>query len=84
MQTEAVKNCKQGIILPDEVMGRCQLTEYEIEKAIIEDTTMGKSINYSGYFLYSCEDADNGFQTENLKLFLREPAGEWEITGMEG
>ena len=84
MQTETLENCRKGIILADEVMGRCLLTEYEFEKAIIEDTTMGKSINFSGYFVYGCEDNDNGCQTKNLKFFLHEHAGEWEITGMEG
>jgi hypothetical protein len=84
LQTEAVANCQQGIVLSAEISGRCRLTEYNIEKLFIEDTAGGKSTNYSGYFLYVCTGASREYQTNSLKLFFNARHGEWRITGIDG
>jgi hypothetical protein len=84
LQTGVVENCQQGILLSAEISGRCRLTEYTIEKEFIEDTAGGKSINFSGYFLFVCTGASREYQTNNLKLFLNDRHGEWCITGIDG
>ena len=84
LQTEAIENCQQGIVLSAEIEGLCLLTDYEIEKEFIEDTAEGKSINFSGYFHHVCTDASRNYQTNSLKLFFNDRDGEWRITGIEG
>ncbi len=64
---EAIENCQQGIFLSAEMKGHCPLTEYDIDKVLIEDTPGGISINFSGYFLHACDDASRDYPTENLK-----------------
>jgi hypothetical protein len=84
LQTGVLENCQQGILLSAEISGRCRLTEYTIGKVFIEDAAGGKSINYSGYFLYVCTGASREYQTNNLKLFFNDRDGEWRITGIDG
>jgi hypothetical protein len=84
LQTEAVEYCQQGIVLSAENMGRCRLTEYDIEEALVEDTAGGKSTIFSGYFHHVCDDASRDYQTEDLKLFFNHLDGEWRITGIDG
>ena len=84
LQTGVVENCQQGIVLSAEISGRCRLIEYTIEKQFIEDAAGGKSINYSGYFLYVCTAASREYQTNNLKLFFNDRHGEWRIAGIDG
>ena len=67
-----------------EINGRCHLTEYTLEEEFIEDLAVGKSINYSGYFLYVCTGASRENQTNNLKLFFNDRHGKWRITGIDG
>jgi hypothetical protein len=84
LQTEVVENCQQGILLSAEISGRCRLTEYTVEKEFIEVTTEGKSVSFSGLFLFVCDDASREYQTNSLKLFFNDRLGEWHITGIDG
>jgi hypothetical protein len=84
LQTQAVENCQQGIVLSAEIKGHCRLTEYDIEEVLVEDTAGEKSTIFSGYFLHACDDASRDYQTEDLKLFFNHHDGEWYITGIDG
>jgi len=50
---------------------------------LIEDATGGKSIMFSGIFLYACDETARDYVIEKFELFLTELDGEWRITGID-
>jgi hypothetical protein len=83
LQNEIVENCQQGISLTAENGTRCRLTQYEIEKVLIENIAGGKSTKFSGNFLYVCDDISRDYQANNLKLFFNNLNGKWRIIGID-
>ena len=50
LQTGAVENCQQGIVLSVEISGRCRLTEYNIEKCFYSLPFIKIRVNKKHYF----------------------------------
>ena len=83
-RTEGMEICSEGIVLPGKSDNRCQLIGFNTDEIIIEQLAQGKSILFSGYFLYDCGDEIGKYETNALKLSADDRDGDWLIIGIDG
>jgi hypothetical protein len=76
--------CLKGIVPPGKPDNPCQLIDFKTDEIIIEQLTQGKSILFSGYFLYDCGDDSGKYETNALMLTFDDRDGEWLLFGIDG
>jgi hypothetical protein len=71
-------------MLPDKSDDRCKLIEFNSDDVELEQLTQGKSILFSGYFLYDCGDEIGKYETNALMLTFDDRDGDWLLFGIDG
>ena len=82
-RTQGMEICSMGIVLPGKSDNRCHLIEFKTDEVIIEQFAQGKSIQFSGYFLYDCGEEIGKYETNALKLSADDRDGDWLIIGFD-
>ena len=73
-----------GFVLPGKSDNRCHLIEFKTDEVIIELFAQGKSLQFSGYFLYDCGEEIGKYETNALKLSADDRDGDWLLIGIDG
>ena len=83
-RSQGIEICSKGIMLPDKSDDRCKLIEFESNNVELEQLAQGKSILFSGYFLYDCGDEIGKYETNALMLTFDDRDGDWLLFGIDG